>query len=216
MRNLKLYEEFEGEEFEDNKKYNELDSDQDFDVEVEFHEYINDWEKENAIPMTKNELKIQFSTEAIESVINQFHNKENKTNPNEIVKSKLAQLAEIDSPLSKFFETLKSKCDWYDDSYAYAIISKIYVMILQHDEAEDVEWSQDDDEYMAVTGGEEENDDLEVLRQRSYKKYAQEDEIKRRKDEIFNKVADGKPLSDEELDFWKRNESKKIKRFFDF
>lgn len=206
MKNLKLFEEFEENDIQ-------LDDDQDFDVEVEFHEYINDWEKEHAIPMTKQELKLQFSMEAIESIMNQLQDTENKIDVSEVINSKLAQLAEIDSPLSKFFDLIKSKYEWYNDSLAYAILCKIYTMIQSHDEAEDVEWSQDDDEYMAVTSGEEEDDDLEILRQRSYKKYAEEDEIKRRKDEIFNKVADGIPLTDEELDFWKQNENRKILKF---
>lgn len=206
MKNLKLFEEFEENDIQ-------LDDDQDFDVEVEFHEYINDWEKEHAIPMTKQELKLQFSMEAIESIMNQLQDTENKIDASEVINSKLAQLAEIDSPLSKFFDLIKSKYEWYNDSLAYAILCKIYTMIQSHDEAEDVEWSQDDDEYLAVTNGEEEDDDLEVLRQRSYKKYAEEDEIKRRKDEIFNKVADGIPLTDEELDFWKQNENRKILKF---
>jgi hypothetical protein len=48
-------------------------------------------------------------------------------------------------------------------------------MISDHEDPEEIEWSQDDDEYMAVTGDEEDKDDLDQLRQRSFAKYAEEE-----------------------------------------
>ena len=199
MKNLKLYEEFEGNE-------NELDNDQDFDVEVEFHEFINDWEKEHAIPMTKKELEIQFSKEAIEMFLKHGGDLNNL----------LSELSKIGSALPEFMSRLKSKFSWYNDSLETSVLDKIWNMISEHEDPEDIEWSQDDDEYMAVAGDDDDDDDIERLRQISYAKYAKEDEVKRRKDEIFNKVADGIPLTDEELEFWKQNENSRIKRFKSF
>ena len=199
MKNLKLYEEFEGNE-------NELDNDQDFDVEVEFNEFINNWEKEHAIPMTKKELEIQFSKEAIEMYLKHGGDLNNL----------LGELSKIGSVLPEFISRLKSKFDWYNDSLETSVLDKIWNMISEHEDPEDIEWSQDDDEYMAVAGDDDDDDDIERLRQISYAKYAKEDEVKRRKDEIFNKVADGIPLTDEELEFWKQNENSRIKRFKNF
>jgi len=190
MKNLKLYEEFEENE-------NDLDSDQDFDVEVEFHEYINDWEKEHAIPMTKSELGIQFSKDEIEKFLTEGGD------INELISS----LSSEGSILPDFLNKLKSKFEWYNDSLENSVLDKIWNMISDHEDPEDIDWSQDDEEYMSLAGEEEEGDDLEELRQRSYARYAKEDEIKRRKEEIFNKVADGTPLTDEELEFWKQNEN---------
>jgi uncharacterized coiled-coil DUF342 family protein len=190
MKNLKLYEEFEENE-------NDLDSDQDFDLEVEFHEYINDWEKEHAIPMTKSELGIQFAKDEIEKFLTEGGD------INELISSLSAE----GSILPDFLNKLKSKFDWYNDSLENSVLDKIWNMISDHEDPEDIDWSQDDEEYMSLAGEEEEGDDLEELRQRSYARYAKEDEIKRRKEEIFNKVADGTPLTDEELEFWKQNEN---------
>lgn len=189
MKNLKLYEEFEENE-------NDLDSDQDFDVEVEFQEYINDWEKEHAIPMTKSELGIQFAKDEIEEFLTEGGD------INELISS----LSGEGSILPDFLNKLKSKFEWYNDSLVNSVLDKIWNMISEHEDPEEIEWSQDDDEYMALAGEEEEGDDLEQLRQRSYAKYAKEDETKKRKEEIFNKVADGIPLTEEELEFWKQNE----------
>jgi uncharacterized coiled-coil DUF342 family protein len=190
MKNLKLYEEFEENE-------NDLDSDQDFDVEVEFNEYINDWEKEHAIPMTKSELGIQFAKDEIEKFLTEGGD------INELISS----LSSEGSILPDFLNKLKSKFEWYNDSLETSVLDKIWNMISDHEDPEDIDWSQDDEEYMSLAGEEEEGDDLEELRQRSYARYAKEDEIKRRKEEIFNKVADGTQLTDEELEFWKQNEN---------
>lgn len=212
MKNLKLYEEFEGNDIE-------LDDDQDFDVEVEFHEFINDWEKEHAIPMTKQELKLQFSMEAIESIMNQLWDRENKTEVIEVINSKLEQLAEIDSPLSKFFDMIKTKYDWYNDTLAYAILCKIYTMILSHDEAEDIEWSQDDEDYMSVAGEEEDDNDIDKLRKTSMDRYAKEDEDERKEDEIYSKVKQGMSsgqkyqLSKDEEDYLQSKANKFLKRY---
>ena len=158
MKNLKIYEEFEGNE-------NELDNDQDFDVEVEFQEYVNDWEKEHAIPMTRKELEIQFTKEAIEMFLKHGGDLNNL----------LGELSKIGSVLPDFINKLKSKFDWYNDSLETSVLDKIWNMISDHEDPEEIEWSQDDDEYMAVTGDEEDKDDLDQLRQRSFAKYAEEE-----------------------------------------
>jgi hypothetical protein len=202
MKTLKLYEEFEGNE-------NELDNDQDFEVEVEFHEFINDWEEEHAIPMTKKELEIQFSKEAIEMFLKHGGDLNNL----------LSELSKIGSALPEFISRLKSKFDWYNDSLETSVLDKIWNMISEHEDPEDIEWSQDDTEYMAVAGEEEEEDDLEKLRQRSFAKYAEEEEDEEREDKIYAKVKQGMKsgqkyqLPSEEEDYLQRKADKFLKRY---
>jgi hypothetical protein len=202
MKNLKIYEEFEGNE-------NELDNDQDFDVEVEFQEYVNDWEKEHAIPMTRKELEIQFTKEAIEMFLKHGGDLNNL----------LGELSKIGSVLPDFINKLKSKFDWYNDSLETSVLDKIWNMISDHEDPEEIEWSQDDDEYMAVTGDEEDKDDLDQLRQRSFAKYAEEEEDEKREDEIYAKVKQGMEsgqkyqLPTEEEGYLQRKADKFLKRY---
>jgi hypothetical protein len=202
MKNLKIYEEFEGDE-------NELDNDQDFEVEVEFQEYVNDWEKEHAIPMTRKELEIQFTKEAIEMFLKHGGDLNNL----------LSELSKIGSVLPEFISRLKSKCDWYNDSLETSVLDKIWNMISDHEDPEEIEWSQDDDEYMALSGEEEEGDDLDQLRQRSFTKYAEEEEDEEREDEIYAKVKQGMisgqkyKLPEEEEGYLQRKADKFLKRY---
>jgi len=202
MKNLKIYEEFEGDE-------NELDNDQDFEVEVEFQEYVNDWEKEHAIPMTRKELEIQFTKEAIEMFLKHGGDLNNL----------LSELSKIGSVLPEFISRLKSKCDWYNDSLETSVLDKIWNMISDHEDPEEIEWSQDDDEYMALSGEEEEGDDLDQLRQRSFAKYAEEEEDEEREDEIYAKVKQGMisgqkyKLPEEEEGYLQRKADKFLKRY---
>ena len=202
MKNLKIYEEFEGNE-------NELNNDQDFEVEVEFQEYVNDWEKEHAIPMTRKELEIQFTKEAIEMFLKHGGDLNNL----------LGELSKIGSVLPDFINKLKSKFDWYNDSLETSVLDKIWNMISDHEDPEEIEWSQDDDEYMALSGEEEEGDDLEQLRQRSFAKYAEEEEDEEREDEIYAKVKQGMEsgqkyqLPTEEEGYLQRKADKFLKRY---
>jgi hypothetical protein len=202
MKNLKIYEEFEENE-------NDLDNDQDFEVEVEFQEYINNWEKEHAIPMTRKELEIQFTKEAIEMFLKHGGDLNNL----------LGELSKIGSVLPDFLNKLKSKCDWYNDSLETSVLDKIWNMISDHEDPEEIEWSQDDDEYMALSGEEEEDDDLEQLRQRSFAKYAEEDEDGEKEDEIYAKVKQGMKsgqkyqLPEEEEGYLQRKADKFLKRY---
>jgi len=203
MKNLKIFEEFEGNE-------NELDNDQDFEVEVEFQEYVNDWEKEHAIPMTRKELEIQFTKEAIEMFLKHGGDLNNL----------LGELSKIGSVLPDFINKLKSKFDWYNDSLETSVLDKIWNMISDHEDPEEIEWSQDDAEYMALAGDEKDGDgDLEQLRQKSLDKYAKEDEDERKEDEIYAKVKRGMEsgkkyqLPEEEEGYLQRKADKFLSRY---
>ena len=217
MKHLKIYEEFEDEYSENN---NELSDDQDFDVDVEFHEFINDWEKEHAIPMTKSDLEQLLAKEDIEGFLTSGGD----------VKDFLINVSSKDTMLSKLIDNIKSKCDWYNDGLGTSVLDKVWDLISNFEEPESIEWSQDDDEYMALAGDDKEDDDIEQLRQKSLSKYAQEDEDEKMEDEIYAKVKSGMKsgqsyqLPEEEEDylqrkadkFLRRYENKKIKSFKKF
>jgi hypothetical protein len=201
MRYLKIYEYFEDDGSENN---NELSDDQDFDVDVEFHEFINDWEKEHAIPMTKSDLEQILDKEDLEEFLSGGGD----------VKEFLMNVSAKDNMLSKLIDNIKSKHEWYNDELGTSVLDKIWDLISDFEEPDSIEWSQDDEDYMTVAGEEDDDDDeIEELRQRSLKRYAQEDEDERREDEIYGRVKKGMPPTEAQKDYLQKKADKFLSKY---
>jgi hypothetical protein len=201
MRYLKIYEYFEDDGSENN---NELSDDQDFDVDVEFHEFINDWEKEHAIPMTKSDLEQILAKEDLEEFLSGGGD----------VKEFLMNVSAKDNMLSKLIDNIKSKHEWYNDELGTSVLDKIWDLISDFEEPDSIEWSQDDEDYMTVAGEEDDDDDeIEELRQRSLKRYAQEDEDERREDEIYGRVKKGMPPTEAQKDYLQKKADKFLSKY---
>ncbi len=206
MKHLKIYEYFEE---ESQGKNNNLTDDQDFDVDVEFHEFINDWETEHRIPMTKSDLEDVLAKQDVEDFLAQGGD----------MKELLNKTDREGKLLSVLINSIKTKHDWYNDELFELILDKIWDMIQDFEEPDSVEWSQDDDEYMALAGDDEDEDDIENLRQKSYARYAQEDDSEEREDEIYGKVKAGMKSgqryepSQAQKDFLQKKADKFLKRY---
>jgi hypothetical protein len=136
---------------------------------------------------------------------------------------------EISDDFVRFLDYLAENCPWFD--YQKDLMDKIKndlsIIIAKlgidydEDEDEDFEFAQDDpnwpyekEESDTLHGDEDvEDDEIEQLRQKSMRRYSEENDTEKRKEEIFNKLADGKPLSDEEKDFLSKMEKRKIFNF---
>lgn len=136
---------------------------------------------------------------------------------------------EISDDFVRFLDYLSENTTWFNykgdlpdkvKNDVAVIIAKLGVNY--DDEDDDFEFAEDDPnwpyeeeegDFAKMDGDEEENDDINQLRQRSEERYKKEDDLERRKEEIFNKLADGKPLTDDEKDFINKMENKKILNF---
>jgi hypothetical protein len=195
MKYLKIFEEFEGEP--KIAKY-QLAEDQIDDLHEQFESFVEDMERERKEELSYEELLDIF-----------------------LVDDK----GEISDDFVRFLDYLESNTNWFD----FKMMDKVkhdLEIILSHmeydyeEEEEDVElaeedpnWPYEKEEGDLASEVEEETDEIEELRQKTYSK---EPEMKL--DDILDKINDlgYDSLTDGEKEFLRKQESKKITNFKDF
>ncbi len=195
MKYLKIFEKFEGEP--KIAKY-QLEEDQIDDLQEQFESFVEDMERERKEQLSYEELLDIF-----------------------LVDDK----GEISDDFVRFLDYLESNTAWFD----FKMMDKVkhdLEIILSHmeydyeEEEEDVEWAEEDpnwpyekEEGDLASEVEEETDEIEELRQKTYSKGPE-----MKLDDILDKINDlgYDSLTDEEKEFLRKQESKKITNFKDF
>jgi hypothetical protein len=134
---------------------------------------------------------------------------------------------EISDDFVRFLDYLEENTDWFDFKMMDKVKNDLAIIIAKEgidyeEDEDDFEWAEDDPnwpyekeegEVAMPTEEEEEDDDIEQLRQKTYSR-----EPQMNIDDILDKINDSgyDSLTDEEKEFLKKQESKRITNFKDF
>ena len=134
---------------------------------------------------------------------------------------------EISDDFVRFLDYLEENTDWFDFKMMDKVKNDLAIIIAKEgidyeEDEDDFEWAEDDPNWpyekeegeVAMPSEEDEEDDeIEELRQKTYSK-----EPQMNIDDILDKINDSgyDSLTDEEKEFLKKQESKRITNFKDF
>jgi hypothetical protein len=191
MKHLKKFENFEDLPI---AKY-ELEENQVDDLHEQFERFIEDWEVQNKEQLSPEEMQNMFAED---------------------------EKGELSEEFVKFLQYLEDNTDWFDFKMMHKVRNDLAIIVAKmgidygEDEEDDFEFAEDDpnwpyekpEESEELTYSEDDDDDIEQLRQKTYSK-----EPKMSLDDILDKInASGyDSLSDEEKEFLSKQESRIIK-----
>jgi len=178
----------------------ELEDHQVDDLHEQFELFVEDMEKDRGDALNHDELLDIFSVD---------------------------DKGEISDDFVRFLDYLEENTDWFDFKMMDKVKNDLAIIIAKmgidyEEDEDDFEWAEDDSnwpyeeeegELAAPTEDEDEDDEIEQLRQKTYSK-----EPQMNIDDILDKINDSgyDSLADEEKEFLKKQESKRITNFKDF
>jgi len=195
MKHLKKFENFENIPV---AKY-ELEDNQVDDLHEQFELFVEDMENDRGESMPHSELQDIFSVD---------------------------DKGEISDDFVRFLDYLEANTEWFDYKMMDKVKNDLSIIIAkmgidyEDEDEEDFEWAQDDPEWpyeapeetgeFADPQSEEEDDEIEQLRQKTYSKSPEMNV-----DELLDKINDFgyDSLTDKEKEFLSKQESKKILGF---
>ena len=196
MKHLKKFENFDNIPV---AKY-ELEDHQVDDLHEQFEMFVEDMEKDRGDALNHEELLDIFSVD---------------------------DKGEISDDFVRFLDYLEENTDWFDFKMMDKVKNDLAIIIAKmgidyEEDEDDFEWADDDPnwpyekeegEVAMPTEDEDEDDEIEQLRQKTYSK-----EPEMNIDDILDKINDSgyDSLTDEEKEFLKKQESKRITNFKDF
>jgi len=195
MKHLKKFENFDNIPV---AKY-ELEDHQVDDLHEQFELFVEDMENDRGEAISHEELTDIFSVD---------------------------DKGEISDDFVRFLDYLEENTDWFDFKMMDKVKNDLAIIIAKEginyeEDEDDFEWAEDDPNWpyekeegeVEMPTEEEEEDEIEELRQKSFSK---EPEMKL--DDILDKINDSgyDSLTDEEKEFLKKQESKRITNFKDF
>ena len=194
MKHLKRFENYENIPV---AKY-ELTDDQVDDLHEQFDQFVEDMEMDRGDAISHSELQDIFSVD---------------------------DKGEISDDFVRFLDYLEANTNWFDYKMMDKVKNDIAIIVAKmgvdydEDDEDDFEWAQDDPNWpyekeegeMLSHEGEEDEDDIEQLRQQTYQRQGSELNL----DEILDKINDSgyESLTDEEKEFLSKQESRKILGF---
>ena len=196
MKHLKKFENFENIPV---AKF-QLEDHQVDDLHEQFELFVEDMEKDRGDALDHDELLDIFSVD---------------------------DKGEISDDFVRFLDYLEENTDWFDFKMMDKVKNDLAIIIAKEgidyeEDEDDFEWAEDDPnwpyekeegELAAPTEGEDEEDEIEQLRQKTFSK-----EPQMNIDDILDKINDSgyDSLTDEEKEFLKKQESKRIVGFNKF
>lgn len=197
MKHLKKFENFDNIPV---AKY-ELEDHQVDDLHEQFELFVEDMEMDRGEAISHEELTDIFSVD---------------------------DKGEISDDFVRFLDYLEENTDWFDFKMMDKVKNDLAIIIAKEgidyeEDEDDFEWAEDDPNWpyekeegelsTPTEEEEEEDDEIEQLRQKTYSK---EPEMKL--DDILDKINDSgyDSLTDDEKEFLKKQESKRITNFKDF
>jgi len=198
MKHLKKFENFENIPV---AKF-ELEDHQVDDLHEQFELFVEDMEKDRGDALDHDELLDIFSVD---------------------------DKGEISDDFVRFLDYLEENTDWFDFKMMDKVKNDLSIIIAKEgidyeEDEDDFEWAEDDPNwpYEKEEGelvnptedeDEDEDDEIEQLRQKTYSK-----EPQMNIDDILDKINDSgyDSLTDDEKEFLKKQESKRITNFKDF
>jgi hypothetical protein len=196
MKHLKTFENYENIPV---AKF-ELEENQVDDLHEQFDQFVEDMERDRDEALSHDELLDIFSVD---------------------------DKGEISDDFVRFLDYLEANTDWFDYKMMDKVKNDVAIIVAKmgidyEDEEDDFEWAQDDPnwpyekeegEMLAHNDEEEEDDEIEQLRQKTYSK-----EPQMNIDDILDKINDSgyDSLSDEEKEFLNKQESRRIVGFNKF
>ena len=196
MKHLKKFENFDNIPV---AKY-ELEDHQVDDLHEQFEMFVEDMEKDRGDALNHEELLDIFSVD---------------------------DKGEISDDFVRFLDYLEENTDWFDFKMMDKVKNDLAIIIAKmgidyEEDEDDFEWADDDPnwpyekeegEVAMPTEDEDEDDEIEQLRQKTYSK-----DPEMNIDDILDKINDSgyDSLTDEEKEFLKKQESKRITNFKDF
>lgn len=198
MNNLKKFEEFEN---EPNIAKYQLEDHQVDDLHEQFETFLEDMERESGEKLTYDQILDFFIVD---------------------------DNGQISDDFVRFLDYLEENTDWFDFKMMDKVKNDLEIILahMEYDyeeEDDETEWAEDDPNWpyekeegnqdVAHEGEEDEDDEIEQLRQKTYSK-----EPQMNLDEILDKINDSgyDSLSDEEKEFLKTQESRRIIGFKKF
>jgi hypothetical protein len=196
MKHLKKFENFDNIPV---AKY-ELEDHQVDDLHEQFEVFVEDMEKDRGDALSHEELLDIFSVD---------------------------DKGEISDDFVRFLDYLEENTDWFDFKMMDKVKNDLAIIIAKEgidyeEDEDDFEWAEDDPnwpyekeegEVAMPTEEEEDEDEIEQLRQKTFSK-----EPQMNIDDILDKINDSgyDSLTDEEKEFLKKQESRRINNFKDF
>ncbi len=196
MKHLKKFENFDNIPV---AKY-ELEDHQVDDLHEQFELFVEDMEMDRGEAISHEELTDIFSVD---------------------------DKGEISDDFVRFLDYLEENTDWFDFKMMDKVKNDLAIIIAKEgidyeEDEDDFDWAEDDPNwpYEKEEGGvampsevEEEEDEIEQLRQKTFSK-----EPQMNIDDILDKINDSgyDSLTEEEKEFLKQQESKRITKFKDF
>jgi len=178
----------------------ELEDHQVDDLHEQFELFVEDMEKDRGDALDHDELLDIFSVD---------------------------DKGEISDDFVRFLDYLEENTDWFDFKMMDKVKNDLSIIIAKmgidyEEDEDDFEWAEDDPNwpYEKEEGGlaspiedEGDDDEIEQLRQKTYSK-----EPQMNIDDILDKINDSgyDSLTDEEKEFLKKQESKRVTNFKDF